>query len=125
MDENVSGRAHRRVVNHSSTGMYASKLPGQGSVVRPSVEAGEGKSDAEARDDHGELPDHDTASRALRTLAPWDVTRLEMAPPPSGSVRTPIVTAFRSTSSGHRSPSLELSLGRSSHFTGDCHPVTL
>ena len=31
----------------------------------------------------------------------------------------PIVTAFKSTSSGHHSPSLELSLGRSFTFTGD------
>ena len=62
-DENVSGRAHRRgadrVVNHSSTGMYASELPGQGTVVRPSVKAGEGKSDAAARGEHGKLPDRD------------------------------------------------------------------
>ena len=67
-DENVSGRAHRRgadrVVNHSSTGMYASELPGQGSVVRPSVEAGQGKSDAAARGEHGKHPDHDGPNAA-------------------------------------------------------------
>ena len=119
----------------------------------------------------------DTASKGLRTLAPWNVSRLEMSPPPCRSVRTftvkshklsifsppgptyrcpftepfdgfkstvessgfttdspapestvisqhrprspsmdmlPIVTAFRSTSSGHHSPSVELSLGRCS-----------
>ena len=30
----------------------------------------------------------DTASKGLRTLAPWNVTRLEMSPPPCRSVRT-------------------------------------
>ena len=138
----------------------------------------------------------DTASRGLRTLVPWNVTRLEMSPPPCRSVRTftvksprlsifsppgatyrcpftelfdgfrstfgqssgfttdspalestvisryrprlpsvatgllsidvlPIVTAFKSTSSGHHSPTLELSLGRSSHSLemSYCHAI--
>ena len=30
----------------------------------------------------------DTASKGLRNLAPWNVTRLEMSPPPCQSVRT-------------------------------------
>ena len=30
----------------------------------------------------------DTASKGLRTLAPWNVTRLEMSPPPCRSART-------------------------------------
>ena len=57
------GRAHRRgadrVVNNSSTGAHASELPSQSSVVRPSVETTESKSDAAARGEHGKHTDHE------------------------------------------------------------------
>ena len=70
----------------------------------------------------------DTASKGFRTLVPWNVTRLEMSPPPCCSVRTftvhsPKLSNFSSPGPTYRCPftwpfeGFRSTLGQSSGFT--------
>ena len=72
----------------------------------------------------------DTASKGLRTLAPWTVIRLEMSPPPCRSVRTfvvnsPALSIFSPPGPAYRCPSTDpfdgpkSMCGQSSGFTTD------
>ena len=72
----------------------------------------------------------DTASKGVRTLAPWSVTRLEMSPPPCRSVRTftvnsQIVSLFHPPGTTYRCPftapfdGFRSTVGPSSGFTTD------